>query len=54
MNDSKELDIKVELSNGEKITHEEALSRVREGEELVMAVCPHCSGMIAIYIKLEL
>lgn len=52
--DNDEETIEVEIIKREKITPEEAISRVREGEELVMATCPHCSGIIAIYIKPKL
>jgi hypothetical protein len=53
MNDDEET-IEVEVIKREKITPEEAISRVREGEELVMAHCPHCHETIAIYIKPKL
>lgn len=34
-----------------KITPEEALSRVMEGEEIVWSCCPNCTSVLAVYIR---
>lgn len=34
-----------------KITPEEALSRVMEGEEIVWTSCPNCNSVLAAYIR---
>lgn len=44
----------VRLKDSEKITPEEARSRVMEGEELVWAKCPCCGCELAVYIKPKL
>ncbi len=37
----------------QKITRTQAIARVKEGERVEFASCPHCSGTIAVYIKEE-
>jgi hypothetical protein len=34
-----------------RITPEEALSRVMEGEELLWSCCPNCNSTLAVYIR---
>lgn len=34
-----------------KITPEDAISRVREHEELIWSCCPNCNSVLAVYIQ---